>query len=145
MTDIAFHFGVPNKLEYVGRLLRKAVAKGARLTVLAHPAQVQYLDAHLWATAPTDFLVHGIDYGSSSIDSRCPVILTSQVHAGLKRHAVLVNLTTTVPAKFGQFERVVEIVSVDDEDRALARNRWKHYVLQGYEIERHDLKLKAGQ
>lgn len=142
MTDIAFHFGAPNKLEYVGRLLRKAVARGARLTVLAPPAQVQYLDASLWATAPTDFLVHSVDEGQAP-HGLCPVVLTSKVHSGLKSHGVLVNLTPTVPADFAQFERVIEVVSVDDDDRALARNRWKHYVQQGYEIQRHDLKLKG--
>lgn len=142
MTDIAFHFGAPNKLEYVGRLLRKAVARGARLTVLAPPAQIQYLDASLWATAPTDFLVHVVDDGTSP-SLRCPVVLTSRVHSGLGSHAVLVNLTSAVPEDFMRFERVIEVVSVDDDDRALARNRWKHYVQQGYAIQRHDLKLKG--
>lgn len=142
MTDIAFHFGAPNKLEYVGRLLRKAVAKGARLTVLAAPAQVQYLDASLWATAPTDFLVHAVDDGQAP-HPHCPVVLTSLAHTGLQNHPVLVNLTTSVPGDFKQFERVIEVVSLDEEDRALARQRWKHYVQQGYEIQRHDLKLKG--
>lgn len=142
MTDIAFHFGAPNKLEYVGRLLRKAVAKGARLTVLAAPAQVQYLDASLWATAPTDFLVHAVDDGQVP-QAHCPVMLTSRVHSGLRSHPVLVNLTTSVPGDFTQFERVIEVVSVDEEDRSLARQRWKHYVQHGYEIQRHDLKLKG--
>ena len=142
MTDVAFHFGAPNKLEYAGRLLRKAVARGARLTVLAAPAQVQYLDASLWATAPTDFLVHAVDDGGAP-QPRCPVVLTSRVHSALQSHGVLVNLTTTVPDAFTQFERVIEVVSVDDEDRALARTRWKHYVQQGYAIQRHDLKLKG--
>ena len=144
MTDIAFHFGAPNKLEYVGRLLRKAIARGARLTVLAPPAQVQYLDASLWATAPTDFLVHAVDDGSAP-HPMCPLVLTSKVNGDLKSHGVLVNLTTGVPAEFALFERVIEVVSVDDDDRALARNRWKHYVQQGYEIQRHDLKLKEAQ
>ncbi len=142
MTEIAFHFGAPDKLEYVGRLLRKAVAKGARLTVLAAPAQVQYLDASLWATSPTDFLVHAVDNGNTA-HPRCPVVLTSQMSVGPTRHTVLVNLTTAVPEDFAQFDRVIEVVSVDDEDRVLARNRWKQYVQQGYDIQRHDLKLKG--
>jgi len=144
VTEIAFHFGAPNKLEYVGRLLRKAVAKGARLTVLAAPAQVQFLDASLWATAPTDFLVHAVDDGNLPAP-HCPVILTSALHQGLRSHSVLVNLTAEVPASFTQFERVIEVVSVEDEDRALARGRWKQYMQQGYDIQRHDLKLKGAE
>ena len=144
MTDVAFHFGAPNKLEYVGRLLRKAVARGARLTVLAVPAQVQYLDASLWSTSPTDFLVHGVDNGASP-DPRCPVVLTSKVHPALSSHGVLVNLTHEMPAGFDVFDRVIEVVSVDEEDRATARLRWKQYVQQGYAIQRSDLKLKGAE
>ena len=142
MTEVAFHFGAPNKLEYAGRLLRKAVAKGARLTVLAAPAQVQHLDASLWAANPTDFLVHAVDDGGAP-HSRCPVVLTSKVHASLKSHAVLLNLTHTVPDEYAQFERVIEVVSLDDEDRTMARNRWKHYLQRGHDIQRHDLQLRG--
>jgi DNA polymerase-3 subunit chi len=142
VTEVAFHFGAPNKLEYAGRLLRKAVAKGARLTVLAAPAQVQHLDATLWATNPTDFLVHTVDNGDTP-HSRCPVVLTSNIHPALKGHAVLVNLTHAVPDEYAQFERVIEVVSLDDEDRAMARNRWKHYAQRGHTIQRHDLQLRG--
>ena len=142
MTAIAFHFGAPNKLEYTSRLLRKAVAKGARLTVFAAPAQVQQLDASLWATSPTDFLVHAVDQGAPA-PARCPVVLTSRIRAGLSSHPVLVNLTHAVPDDYARFERVIEVVSLDDEDRAMARTRWKHYVQQGHEIQQHDLQLRG--
>jgi DNA polymerase-3 subunit chi len=142
VTEVAFHFGAPNKLEYAGRLLRKAVAKGARLTVLAAPAQVQHLDASLWAVNPTDFLVHAVDDGGAP-HSRCPVVLTSRIRAGLSSHPVLVNLTHAVPDDYARFERVIEVVSLDDEDRAMARTRWKHYAQQGHEIQQHDLQLRG--
>jgi DNA polymerase-3 subunit chi len=144
VTEIAFHFGAPNKLEYVGRLLRKAVGRGARLTVVAPPAQVQYLDTTLWGTTPTDFLVHGIDTGQPP-PMRCPVVLTAKAHRGLASHGVLVNLTSEVPSDFAEFERVIEVVSTDEEDRAAARLRWKQYVQLGYSIQRHDLKLKGAE
>jgi len=37
------------------------------------------------------------------------------------------------------FERLVEIVSTDDGDRAAARARWKHYASRGYQIEKHEV------
>jgi DNA polymerase-3 subunit chi len=40
------------------------------------------------------------------------------------------------------FERVIEIVSLDEEDKALARLRWKHYAERGYPLVRHDLSPK---
>jgi DNA polymerase-3 subunit chi len=55
----------------------------------------------------------------------------------------LVNLGDGVPDGFDTFKRVIEVVSLEDEDRQQARVRWKHYTSLGYDIERHDLKLKA--
>ncbi len=141
MTAIAFHFGAPDKMEYAGRLLRKAVAKGAKVTVLAEPAQVRYLDSSLWATAPVDFLVHAVDNGGPP-PKACPVMLTTQLHAELHSHSVLVNLSQSVPEGFTGFERLIEVVADHEEDRAVARARWKRYRQQGFVIERHDLTLR---
>jgi DNA polymerase-3 subunit chi len=58
---------------------------------------------------------------------------------------LLVNLCDTVPQGFEHFSKVVEVVSqADQEDRSLARARWRHYVAQGYQIVRHDLVLREG-
>jgi DNA polymerase-3 subunit chi len=54
----------------------------------------------------------------------------------------LVNLGEQVPAGFERFERVIEVVSLDEQDRQMARSRWKHYAEHGYAITRHDLNLK---
>ena len=37
MTDIAFHTGIGNPLDYACRLLRKAYRSGARVAVHRHP------------------------------------------------------------------------------------------------------------
>ena len=58
MTDVAFHFGAPDKVAYAVRLLRKAVGTGARVVVVADLDTLERLDAALWASAPTDFLTH---------------------------------------------------------------------------------------
>ena len=60
-------------------------------------------------------------------------------------HEVLLNLHSDVPEGFGRFDRLVEVVSAQDEaDRAQARTRWRHYASRGYAIAHHDLVLKAG-
>ncbi|MNT87674.1 DNA polymerase III subunit chi [compost metagenome] len=49
-----------------------------------------------------------------------------------------------MPDDFAQFERVIEVVSADDDnDRQLARQRWRDYTAQGYAIERRDLVMKT--
>jgi DNA polymerase-3 subunit chi len=47
-----------------------------------------------------------------------------------------------VSAGFERYERVIEVVSLEDQDRQNARTRWKQYAEQGYSITRHDLKLR---
>ena len=54
------------------------------------------------------------------------------------------NLGGQMPTGFARFERVVEVVSADDEqDRQLARQRWREYTAQGYAIVRRDLVMKT--
>jgi DNA polymerase-3 subunit chi len=55
---------------------------------------------------------------------------------------VLLNLGDEVVPGYERFERAIEVVTLGDEDRQLARQRWKHYADRGYAITRHDLKLK---
>lgn len=141
MTDVAFHFGAPHKLEYVGRLLRKAVGRGARLVVFAPQDMLRRLDSQLWSQSPTEFLAHCAD-GDPAM-ARSPVVLASRLHTGLPADSVLVNLSDVVPEGYARFDRVIEVVSHDEDDRAAARGRWKHYAQQGIAIQKHDLNLKG--
>jgi DNA polymerase-3 subunit chi len=141
VTEVAFHFGAPNKLDYAARLLRKAVGRGARLVVFGSADLVRRLDAQLWALSPTDFLAHSID--GDVCAERSPVVLASALRPGMPADRVLLNLSDTVPQGYGQFHRVIEVVSHDDEDRLAARGRWKQYAQQGIAIQKHDLNIKG--
>jgi DNA polymerase-3 subunit chi len=77
------------------------------------------------------------------MQQKCPVLLAEQVDLARVQKQVLVNLGGTVAAGFEKFERVIEVVSVDERDRDLARLRWKYYTEQGYTIKRHDLTLRG--
>jgi DNA polymerase-3 subunit chi len=141
VTEVAFHFGAPDKLDYVCRLLRKATGRGAKVVVLGPSSHMHQLDARLWALSPTDFLAHSLDGGA--LQARSAVVLTTELHEGLADHGVLVNLTDSVPEGFARFERVIEVVSTDEADRSVARGRWRQYAQQGIAIQKHDLNLKG--
>ena len=64
--------------------------------------------------------------------------------AAAPHQQVLLNLGAEVPAGFERFERVIEVVGLDDADRQLARSRWRHYADRGYAMSRHDLAPKVG-
>lgn len=143
MTELAFHFGAPDKLGYACRLLRKAVGNGARVVVLVDANAVARLDVDLWGVSPTDFVPHCAIPATASVRSRSPVLVTSGTANGLApQYQVLVNLADTIPQGFDQFERVIEVVCTDPADRDRARGRWRFYTEQGYAITRHDLALK---
>jgi DNA polymerase-3 subunit chi len=144
MTDIAFHFNAPDKLAYACRLLRKAVASGAKVVVTGDETSLQALDTLLWTFAPLEFVPHC--RADSPIEQRMasPIVLAPHMDQGvaLPHHQVLLNLGETVMPGYENFERTIEVVTLDEQDRQNARQRWKHYADRGDAITRHDLRLK---
>ena len=143
VTDVAFHFGAPDKVAYAARLLRKAVGTGARVMVLADSAALHRLDAALWASSATEFLAHCWLDAPATVVALSSVLLTD---GGPEPAApaldVLVNLGDAMPLAFERFPRVIEVVGLDEGDRQHARQRWKAYAAQGLAIDRRDLQLR---
>lgn len=145
MTDIAFHFNVPDKLDYSCRLLRKAYQSGAQLVVTGTSDMLAELDHLLWTFAASEFVPHYRPGAAVENDTALgkalattPVLLVESLK-GCAHHSVLVNLGADIPDEFERFERLVEVVTTQDADRLAARRRWKHYADRGYALQRHDL------
>lgn len=142
MTEIAFHFNAPDRLAYACRLLRKAVSSGATLVVTGQSNTLQQLDADLWTLSPIDFVPHCFLGSDPHVVAASSVLLAASTES-VPHRQVLVNLGPVVPSGFEHFDRLIEVVGLDDEDRQLARDRWKHYTELGYVITRHDLATKG--
>ena len=141
MTEISFHFNVPDKLPYSCRLVRKAYTSGAAVLVTAGAAELTALDQLLWSFSAVDFVPHSIAGSghSESIDGPfIAEVLLSESPAQCPHHGVLVNLGGTIPDEFERFERLIEIVTDEKEDRVAARLRWKHYADRGYSLQQHN-------
>ena len=144
MTEVAFHFNAPDKLAYACRLARKATRQDVRLVITASLPDLQRLDRMLWALGPSDFVAHCLDDADEDMRQASAVLLAAEPMSCGPRD-LLVNLGDAVPRGFEQFARLVEVVSQSDAaDRGRARERWRHYAAQGYQIVRHDLVLKEG-
>jgi DNA polymerase-3 subunit chi len=141
MTGIEFHYGAPDKLAYTCRMLRKAAAKGAKVVVTAEPEFLRDLDTALWTFSALEFVPHCAAGAPEAVLRATPIVLAASPGAAA-HHQVLVNLGASVPDAFERFERLIEVVSLDEEDRLRARSRWKHYKGRGYELKRVDLELK---
>ena len=140
MTQIDFYTPVGNKLNVGCRLAAKAHAQGLRVAVLCADAPTaQSFDRMLWTVAPLAFVPHC--GASHPLAARTPVVID---HEGLfdtqpPHDEVLLNLRDEWPPAFSRFQRLIEIVSTDDADRASARARFKFYRDRGYDIRSHDL------
>ncbi len=139
--QIEFHFNAPHKLNYACRLLRKGVSQGQRLFVVAEIDVLSRLDNALWALSPSDFISHCMGLDDAFAAAHSAVVLAPEL-ALLSGVHTAVNLGPEVPAQFDQFQRLIEVVTDDPSDRAEARLRWKQYTDMGYNLIRHDLKLK---
>jgi DNA polymerase-3 subunit chi len=143
VTDIAFHFGAPDRLAYAYRILRKASTSGHRVWVLTPPELLARVDADLWGLSATDFVAHCTASAAPQVRARSAVVLSDSMLGRDASATVLLNLGDDVPEGFGSFARLIEVVSQDGPDRDAARARWKAYTAQGYTITRHDVARRA--
>lgn len=136
MTAIDFYTHVEDRLAVAARLVAKAAAAHGSARVLTpDAATTDALDRLLWIHPPTGFLPHcRMD---SAIAAQTPVWIDHRLeHNGPA--AVLVNLHPEPPPFFSRFERLAEIVGLDDA--AAGRERYKFYRERGYELRAHDMR-----
>jgi len=141
MTQVDFHFNAPDKWLYVSRLLRKANAQGKRVGVWGDSSNVHRLNQGLWQLGATDFVSHCLITETPECVNRSSVVMSedwSQLRQ-LQGLDVYLNLNHSAPTELNQLARLIEVVGPDDEDKATARQRWKHYTQLGFHINRYDL------
>lgn len=133
MTRIDFHSNVPDKLGYTCRLVRKARAANCSIVLLTeNRADLMALDERLWTFSELDFIPHVL--ASDPLASDTPVILADSDDAELPHHHVLINLSARTPAHFARFERMFEIISSEEADKAAGRERYRFYQQRGYPL-----------
>lgn len=143
MTQIDFHFDVSNKLDYVCRLVRKAVAHVPAVVVVGEIKTLSDIEQQLWQLSDTTFIGHAwanqdaATPADASMAQCARVLLSSQAPLGALSGAVLLNLAGDVIDGFEQYQRLIEVVSLDAQDKQLARLRWRHYTQRGYPIVQH--------
>jgi DNA polymerase-3 subunit chi len=138
VTTIDFYHQVDDKHDFVRRLCAKALATRSKLMLWpADQEACRRLSRLLWSVPATGFVPHVT--AGDPLAELTPIILDSEP-ARFPHEQVLVNLRAEVPPFFSRFERLVEIVSVDEEDAREARNRFRYYRDRGYELRPHDMR-----
>jgi DNA polymerase-3 subunit chi len=137
VTRVDFYTHVADRHEALAWLIRRTLARGRRLMLLAADADsAARLDRQLWCQPQTGFVPHcGLD---SPLRDETPVIVDWRPDPA-PHDDLLVNLGAAAPAGFARYRQLVELVGLDDEDVRRARARWKFYAGLGYQANSHDL------
>lgn len=140
MTEVSFHFNVPERTDYTCRLLRKATRTGASVVLTGSAETLAHFDRALWTFDAVEFLPHVMLKPNQAPPERLRATNVWLVEdpRQSEHHDVLVNLGAQAPLGFERFSRLIEVVTCDEADRAAARARWKHYASRGYAIEKHE-------
>ena len=141
-TKVEFHTQAPDKLLYACRLLRKAAASGTRVQVPADEDTLRQFDQLLWTFSNIDFVPHCLQDAPAQMLENSPILLTPQPQADATR-AILLNLGSGVAEGFEQFDRIIEIVCEDGDDKLQARNRWKRYAGAGCDMSSRNLQTQT--
>ncbi|KGD95811.1 DNA polymerase III subunit chi [Achromobacter sp. RTa] len=147
MTRIDFAFGAPDRLRMACQVVRKRFLAGQRLVVYCKDgSRLAAFDRMLWAFDDTSFVPHVLANDPLAADT--PVVLTAgdpqqaaaaASQGGHPAPSWLLNLDNDCPPGFEAFERLLEIVSDDPDDKQAARQRWRAYQGAGHAPHSHDL------
>jgi DNA polymerase III subunit chi len=141
MTSIDFYSHVTDRLEVAAKLVAKAFAQHGSVRVLTPDATTtEALDRWLWLRPPIAFLPHC--RLASPLAAETPIWIDHLVeHPGdHSDHAcVLINMQAEPPPFFARFERLAEIVGIEQTDVVAGRARYRFYRERGYELRTHKL------
>jgi len=137
VTSIDFYFNAADRLQVACRLAGKALVQKQRLLVYApEPETASRIDRMLWTWPAIGFVPHCAVH--ERLADETPVLIASgeETPPGCE---LLLNLGADCPPHFERFERLLEVVSTDEEERKAARARYRYYQERGYKISSHDL------
>jgi len=142
VTKVNFYSGVDDKLRLACTLSHKAMQNGVRVLLSAPDEHTHNaLNKLLWHYPDTAFIPHCNSDAPEADDM--PVVL-DQGSGVSPHHELLISLHEECPSFFSRFERVIEIIGRDEDDKLKGRARFKFYKDRGYELEHFDLSGKKG-
>lgn len=123
----------------VCRLCEKAAGAGQKVFVHgSDPALLDDIDSALWSFRDSGFLAHERLDAEGACSPLASVAIGDREPPDSHRD-VLINIADEVPRFFSSFERVLEPVFGDGEQRAVARTRFGFYRERGYALQTHKL------
>lgn len=137
MTEVFFYHGASDKVAAACALLGGAYAQKKPMLVFVPEKELaSSIDRYLWTQPALGFVPHC--RADAALAAETSILLTDNLDAPAQLDR-LMNLDQSAPPNFHRFQRLIEVVGQDDEDRLAARARVKHYKDSGCDVQYFDL------
>jgi DNA polymerase-3 subunit chi len=136
------------RLRIACRLADKAVQRSLGVFLLVESEDDAHkLDELLWTFSQNSFLPHRFAWTEAAGGVSEPVVIGFDEHAQAalvggddsEDWGLMINLAPSVPAAFGRYERLAEIVGASAEIRERGRERYRFYRERGYTLQTHQI------
>lgn len=129
------------RLPFVCKLVEKIYHLDKQIYIhCTSQGQADHISKSLWSARKESFLAHDIiSKQDSSTSPETPSPIEIGYNDSPKYPDVMINLADDIPSFVGRFNRVVELVSGDEQIKAKARERYAYYRERGYPLKTHDL------
>jgi DNA polymerase III subunit chi len=141
MTSVDFYFNVIDKEKLVSNLVQSALKKSRQITIFTQDEpSAQQVSANLWQQEAESFIPNVL--ANHDLAKLTPVLIDWRVET-VMQDDILINLQSQQLMFFTRFNRLLEIVGEDEEDKTQARKRYSFYRDRGYEIKPVDMFKKS--
>lgn len=125
---------------YACRLAEKALHAGHRIYIqTASQADSRQLDELLWTFRAGSFVPHRLaETPEPTRPLPTPIVIGTQ-EPETNQDDVLINLSGLVPSRAAHFARIAEVVGSDAASKTSARERYRRYREQRFELNSHDI------
>jgi DNA polymerase-3 subunit chi len=135
MTRIDFYQITGDEAAFTCRLIDLVYRRGHEIYVHAMDVnQAEMIDEHLWNFKSEAFVPHALTSQSIEVPIRIGFDHEPEEHQD-----VLINLSGQIPHFFSRFDRVAEVVPVDENSRKSARENYAYYKQRGYVLNYHQI------
>jgi len=140
MTRVDFYFNASDKIDVMTKLLYKSVNSGFHVFVhMRDTIMLHQFDKYLWQSRPLLFLPHVLS--DHPLAAQTPVVIGPDP-GSISKFDILINYEPLIPDYFSRFDRFLEVVSEDADDRELSRAHFRFFKQSGCPVFSHDLKAE---
>ena len=135
MTNIKFFFNVESKIDLVFSLLPERLNKKRNsLIYCSNDIQLNHLSDKLWGDSSDCFFPHE----ENNHHNLNKITLSNKSIEWMDD--TIINISSKMVDGFNRYLNLFEIVSIDEEDKKLARIRFQYFKDLGYNIQSIDAK-----